>query len=127
MNIETKLQLAYKKYAEEVECDIDEVAEILREEWGEGGDKGYGIFTSDDTDVLHIERIDELWFDDGNGNPTRNVYDLDLDAAKQAEKDGIKLIHDIRIPKDHIIYPLNDTCIDTPENRKQLLKEIKEW
>ena len=115
MNIEERLQKAYKEYAEDVECDVNEVAEILKEDWGEGGDRGYGIFQSSDTDVLHIQKIDQLW----------DVYDSDLEAAEQAEKDGIKLIHDIRIPKDCIIYPLNDTCIDTPENREQLLKEIK--
>ena len=115
MNIEERLQKAYKEYAEDVECDVSEVAEILKENWGEGGDRGYGIFQSSDTDVLHIQKIDELW----------DVYDSDLEAAEQAEKDGVKLIHDIRIPKDSIIYPLNDTCIDTPENREQLLKEIK--
>lgn len=114
MNIEERLQKAYKEYAEDVECDVNEVAEILKEEWGTGGDRGYGIFQSSDTDVLHVQKIDELW----------DVYESDFEAAQQAEKDGIKLIHDIRIPRESIIYPLNDTCIDTPENREQLLKEI---
>lgn len=115
MSIEERLQKAYENYAEDVECDVGEVPAILKEEWGEGGDKGYGIFTSSDTDVLHIQKIDELW----------DVYESDLEAAQQAEKDGMKLIHDIRIPKDSVIWPLNDTCIDTPENREQLLKEIR--
>ena len=115
MDIEKRLQKAYEEYAEDVECDVSEVPQILIDNWGEGGDRGYGFFLSDYTDVLHIQKIDELW----------DVYDSDLEAAEQAEKDGVKLIHDIRIPKDSIIYPLNDTCVDTPENRKQLLKEIK--
>lgn len=116
MSIEERLQKAYKNYAEDVECDVSEVPAILKEDWGEGGDRGYGIFQSSDTDVLHIQRIDDLM-----------AYDSDLEAAEQAEKDGVKLIHDIRIPKGSIIWPLNDTCIDTPENRKQLLKEIRRY
>ena len=115
MTVEERLQRAYKEYVEDVECSVEEVPGILKDNWGEGGDRGYGIFTSSDTDVLHIQKIDELW----------DVYESDSEAAEQAEKDGMKLIHDIRIPKDSVIWPLNDTCIDTPENREQLLKEIK--
>ena len=113
-NIEERLAIAYKEYAEDVECDVSEVPEILRRDWGQGGDRGYAIFTCSDTDVLHIERIDELM-----------IYDSDREAAEQAEKDGIKLIHDISIPKDSVLWGYERTFIDTPENREQLRKELK--
>lgn len=92
---------------------VEEVVECLKDNYGEGGEHGYGIFQSDHTDALHIERIDELdWYDD------------DVEAAKQAEKDGIKIIHDIRIPEDSNLHYYEDTFIDTPENREVLIKEI---
>lgn len=99
--------------AEEYECSVEEVKKILIEEWGIGGDKGYGIFVSGDLPkgLTHIERIDEL-----------GVYDGDLEASIQAEKDGIKLIPLEENPKE---YPYN--CyrfIDTEENRR-ILEEIK--
>lgn len=115
MDVENRLQKMYKEYAEECECEDYEVPGILIEEWGEGGDRGYGMFGSDDTEVLHIQKIDEL-----------DIYDSDLDAAEQAEKDGIKLIHDIEIPNDSILYPLKDTFVDIPSNRRQLLEELQE-
>lgn len=93
------------------ECSIDEVKELLIKNYGEYGPRGYGIFESDDVEAEHIERIDVL-----------NVYDSDLEAAEQAEKDGVKLIPFELNPK---AYPYN--CyrfIDTPENREKL-KYIK--
>lgn len=89
------------------ECSIDEAKKLLVENYGEYGPRGYGIFDSCDVEVEHIERIDIL-----------DVYDSDLEAAEQAEKDGIKLIPFEMNPKG---YPYN--CyrfIDTPENRKKL-------
>ena len=46
------------------------------------------------------------------------VFESDAEAAEQAEKDGIKIIHDIELPEEH-----QAAYIDTPENRK-LLKDL---
>lgn len=95
---------------------IQMVQEFLKEEWGEGGDKGYAIFDEDysfDFPVLVIERIDEL-----------GAYESDIEAAKQAKKDGIKLIPCKDYP--YRTYPFN--CyrfIDTVENREALQKNVK--
>ena len=110
-NIEKRIQEMLIREAEENECTVEEVKKILVEDWGIGGDRGYGIYISDDTELEHIERIDVL-----------GVYDDDLEASMQAEKDGIKLIPLEENPKE---YPYN--CyrfIDTEENRKAL-EEIK--
>lgn len=85
------------------------------EEWGEGSDKGYAIFESDNLPegLLHIERIDDL-----------NMFNSDFDAADQAEKDGIKLIPQSEIPNE---YPINAyRYLDTPENREILNKYKKD-
>ena len=72
--------------------------------------RGYSIFTSDyGNGATHIERIDIM-----------NVFESDAEAAEQAEKDGIKIIHDIELPEEH-----QAAYIDTPENRK-LLKDLVE-
>ena len=87
---------------------------------------GYSNFF---TDLVHIvcdyalsmkedlsNRIDEM-----------EIYDGDVSAAKQAEKDGYcKLIHDIKINRNMDIYPIAKTIIDTPENRELLTKLVKE-
>ena len=70
--------------------------------------RGYAVFTSDyGNGATHIERLDIM-----------GVFDSDAEAAEQAEKDGIKIIHDIELTEEHVAY-----YIDTPENRK-LLAEI---
>ena len=104
-----RIQEMLIEQAEEYECTVEEVKQTLIEDWGTGGDRGYGIF-EDDKGLLHIEKIDEL-----------DVYDDDLEAGKQAERDGIKLIPFELNPKQ---YPYN--CyrfLDTEENRK-LLKNL---
>lgn len=60
-------------------------------------------------DVEHIERDDEMM-----------LFDNDYDAAKQAEKDGIKIIHDMEGVEDW-------TYVDTPENRERLTAWIAEY
>ena len=63
------------------------------------------MFTSDyGNGATHIERLDIM-----------GVFDSDAEAAEQAEKDGIKIIHDIELPEEHVAY-----YIDTPENRELL-------
>lgn len=92
------------------------VQELLKEFWGEGGDKGYGIFEEDyefDYPMLVIERIDEV-----------DAYDGDVEAAQQAKKDGIKLIPCKEYP--YRTYPFNAyRFLDTPENRIALQKNIE--
>ena len=117
-----KALLNYYNYAywdepKETEAEkIQAVQEALKEEWGEGGDKCYAIFTEDNDfkfPVLVIERIDEV-----------NAYDSDIEAARQAKKDGIKLIPCKDYP--YRTYPFN--CyrfIDTPENREALQKNVE--
>lgn len=116
MNVEERIEEAIKERMDDCECSYEEIKESIVEDWGEYGLRGYGIFTSDGTDVLHIEKIDEL-----------NIYDSDLEAAEQAEKDGIKIIHNVKIPKWMSLYWYKDTFIDTPENREQLRKTIETY
>ena len=78
--------------------------------WGwsyENAKRGYGIFTSKEigNGATHIEKIDDM-----------SVFDSDMEAAIQAERDGIKLIHDIEFdrPEKHYCF------LDTPQNRKLL-------
>lgn len=69
---------------------------------------GYAIFTSDyGNGAEHIQKIDSM-----------DVFDDDEEAAEQAEKDGIKIIHDMEFDDEN-----SAAYIDTPENRK-LLKEL---
>ena len=75
---------------------------------------GYSIFDGEYPtnfgmiDGLHIERIDLM-----------GVWDSDITAAQHAEKhEGIKIIRDI--PNLYKVF------IDTPENRANIMKQIKE-
>lgn len=109
--IEIRINEMLKREAKSENCSVEEFKKILTTEYGKYASRGYGIFNSCDVAVEHIERIDVL-----------NVYDGDLDAGMQAEKDGIKLIPFDLNPKG---YPYD--CyrfIDTPENRK-MLRHIK--
>ena len=68
-------------------------------------DKGYAEFDNNDTTyyipgALHIAKIDEM-----------NMFDDDVSACKQAKKDGVKFINDIRGIR-------NNMYIDTVENRE---------
>ena len=120
MDIESKLNQYFIDLAEELseekgrEVSVEEAKKTIRKDWGYDGLRGYGVFVSSSSDVQHIEKIDEM-----------NIYDSDLDAAKQAEIDGIKIIHDINIPEDSYYYPYKDTIIDTETNRKMLSDELK--
>lgn len=75
---------------------------------------GYGIFDCPYptnlgyyVDGLHIEKIDLM-----------QVWATDVTAARNAEKHGgIKIIRDI--------HGLDEVFIDTPENRRKILKQIK--
>ena len=93
------------------------VQEELRDEWGPDGANGYAIFEEDycfSEPVLVIERLDIV-----------GAYDSDIEAAKQAKKDGIKLIPCKEYP--YRTYPFN--CyrfVDTPENRIALQKCVRD-
>ena len=85
------------------------VAEAMRHGWTEKDAKrGYAVFVSDyGNGAEHIEKIDEM-----------DVFADDAEAAEQAEKDGIKIIRDMKfIGEDYGLY------LDTPENR-ELLKDL---
>lgn len=95
---------------------IKKAQKWLKDEWGEGGDRGYAIFVEDNDfvePILVIERLDDLM-----------AYSSDTEAAKQAKKDGIKLIPCKEYP--YRTFPFN--CyrfIDTPENRIALQKNVE--
>lgn len=95
-----------EEQAKEYGCSVEEVKKILIAEWGVGADRGYSIFTNDEfsDDLKVIEKIDEL-----------GVYNDDLEAAMQAERDGIKLIPIEEIPKVYPYYCYR--FVDTPKNR----------
>lgn len=74
----------------------------------EDAERGYGVFTSDyGNGAEHIQRLDCMM-----------IFDSDDEAAKQAEKDGIKIIHDMEFDDENAA-----AYIDTPENR-ELLKNL---
>ena len=109
MNTEQRIEEMLIREPKANECTVEEIKRMLIEEWGTGGDRGYGIFVSDKPRLSHIERIDEL-----------GVYDGDLEAGEQAERDGIKLIPLELNPTE---YPYQYyRFIDTEENRKELEK-----
>lgn len=87
------------------------IKEAMEAGWSEEDARhGYAIFSSDfGNGATHIERIDEM-----------DVFDSDDEAAMQAEKDGIKIIRDLKFQSGHVA-----NYIDTPENR-ELLKEFVE-
>lgn len=78
----------------------------IKDGWSrEDAERGYGIFTSDyGNGAEHIERLDCMM-----------AFKSDGEAAEQAEKDGIKIIHDMEFDDEN-----SAAYIDTPENRKLL-------
>ena len=93
LSIEERIAEAIQEYADGYEVSVEEAKEMLVEDYGETALRGYLIGSADDCPELHIERIDEL-----------DVYEDDLEAAKQAALDGIKLIPRNKQPKR---YPYN--------------------
>lgn len=97
--------------------DEEEAKASLVVDWGKEALRGYGIFSGgSEPEALHICRIDEL-----------DIYDSDISAARQAAKDGIKIIPYREQPKhgDLKCYRF----IDTEENRKVLFEKdaLREW
>lgn len=88
------------------------IQEALEEGWTkEECEKGYGIFESNFANrAKHIEKIDCL-----------EMFEDDFQAAKQAEKDGIKLIKNLPKDWEYSCVPF----IDTKENRKKIEECLK--
>lgn len=89
-----------KKITEEM------IALAIEDGWSrEDAERGYGIFTSDyGNGAEHIEKLDCM-----------DVFETDGEAAEQAEKDEIKIIHDMEFDDEN-----SAAYIDTPENRELL-------
>ena len=85
------------------------ILDAIEDGWArEDEEKGYAIFTSDyGNGAEHIQKIDFM-----------NVFEDDAEAAEQAERDGIKIIHDMKFDDEN-----SAAYIDTPENR-ELLKDL---
>lgn len=80
------------------------IRKAISDGWSETDAKrGYTVAVSD-CKAEYIRRIDEM-----------NAFESDDAAAQQAEKDGIKIIHDLVLP-----FSKRANYIDTPENRKLL-------
>lgn len=86
------------------------VQQAIKAGWSkEDAKRGYAVCVSDyGNGAHHIEKIDMM-----------DVFSSDSEAADQAEKDGIKIIHDLNLPEEHAA-----SYIDTPENRKLLYNLI---
>ena len=113
--IEQKVIEAAKAYYDEA-TDEAEVRQCIIKEWGKMGLRGYGIFSGglDDDHVKYIARLDDF-----------EVYDSDVEAAKQAAKDGIKLIPYKEQPKTGDFRYFR--FIDTPTNRKWLARAVEKF
>ena len=70
--------------------------------------RGYVLAVCEDADdpyicgALHVERDDSVW-----------LYETDEEAARAAERDGVKLLYGIPYVEDGVY-------LDTPENRRLL-------
>ena len=87
------------------------VRDAMESGWNEAdARRGYAIFTNEfGNGAEHIERIHEM-----------GAFESDEEAAMQAEKDGVLLIHDMEFDECDFQY-----YIDTPENRELLKKLAK--
>ena len=107
--IEQKVIEAAKEYYGEE--DVALVRKLVTDDWGDFGLRGYAPFhggvTVNGQEPEYIARLDDF-----------GIYDSDIEAAKQAKKDGIKLIPYKEQPKsDDLKYY---RFIDTPENHRIL-------
>lgn len=90
--------------------DVDEIMAHLKT-------KGYGKFVFADVPIplLHIEKLDDS-----------RIFETDLEAAEQAERDGVKIIYDVPIPQNSFCKPYEGTFVDTEENRNNLIRFLLE-
>lgn len=107
--IERKLIAAAKEFYGEEDTAL--VRALVTEEWGDFGLRGYAPFhggvTVNGQEPEYIARLDDFC-----------IYGSDIEAAKQARKDGIKLIPYKEQPKKGDLKYYRFT--DTPENRRIL-------
>lgn len=94
------------------DTDGETAIKMLTNDFGKGSEHGYAIFgyASDIGEFEHIERLGEI----------SEVYDTDIEAARQAAKDGIKLIPYSEQPKKEPYRHYR--FLDTPLNRHRLSK-----
>lgn len=95
------------------ECSVTDVDEIMARLKKRGYDEF--VFADVPTPLLHIEKLDDS-----------GIFETDLEAAKQAEMDGTKIIHDIPIPDKSFCKPYEGTFVDTEENRNNLIRFLLE-
>lgn len=110
--IEQKVIRAAKTYYG-VKTD-KEAREAVVSEWDNIGLRGYAVFSGGISQVAdlndkveYIARLDDF-----------GVYENDIEAAKQAKKDGIKVIPYAEQPKSGDLKYFR--FVDTPMNRKLL-------
>ena len=104
------MMAAWDNDEEEVECIVAD--------WGaEQCNKGYAIFDYDGTGLLELCKIDAV-----------EAFATDAQAARQAMKDGIKIIPQKELPKNISKTDLRyHKWIDTAENRKNLAKYCENY
>lgn len=115
MSIEKRV-ISQAKWLYDITDDEKAKARLISD-WGKEALRGYGIFSGgSEPEALHICRIDEL-----------DIYDSDISAARQASKDGIKIIPYREQPKQGDLKCYR--FIDTEENRKVLFEKdaLREW
>lgn len=99
----------YKQMMEFYDND-KEAVEYIVDDWGiENCNKGYAIFDYNNTGMLDIEKIDDVC-----------AFETDIEATKQAVKDGIKIIPIEELPEELDGYERHLGWIDTEENRKAI-------
>ena len=110
--IDKRMEDGLKWFAHFCGLPVKVVKETLIGGFGEMALRGYAIFgyADDIGDLEHIERIDEM-----------EIYSSDIEAGKQAEKDGIKLIPYKEQPKRGAYKYYR--YIDNEDNRRKI-KEI---
>ena len=114
MSVEKRLQECFKELANDYDISLSNVNEFIESEYGKEALRGYGLFTTPDTDnLLVVEKIDEM-----------DIYKSDIEAGDQMKKDFENGISDYTIidPSEYPnVYPLNCyRIVDTKENRKEL-------
>lgn len=89
----------------------EQIKEAIEEGWSEEtATRGYDIFDYDNTGLLQIERIDDIFWDSDV---------TDEDCAREAVKTGFcKIIPVEELPKD--FFAPYYIWVDTEENRKKI-------
>lgn len=102
-------------YIKPIEFLSDEEFEDMCSEWGKDVCmRGYDIFDCDNTGLLEINRIDEIFY-------CCESEVTDEDCAREAERSGFcKIIPVNELPKNFEWKYFG--WIDTPENRKNIQK-----